>query len=348
MRYLLLLLLPLASCYFAKNFSKDNTLSRPAASTDLLAHRKNSLEWWYFANHIKDERGVEYGLMFTVFKRYTLFTGHVWMLNGVVSNKKTGEVKKWVSFLKVPPRYQRNAPLKLKGENREAEFSITQVNGAEMQLEFRPKIHKNKFPSFTLKTKPSKELVWHGKDGYLNYGEGVEAGYISYSNLEVMGQLRTLKDTLDFAGQGWFDKQWNCIDIAKPHMSWKWLCVQFENKSELMIFYLVNKKTKASSLQGTIVDSIGNATHFDLPKEAWQERSQMRAASGKIYPVLLKIEMLNGVLEVECPAVSHEVTIKAPFKTIITYSEMPANASFTINNQNIAGKAFVECTNTDR
>jgi predicted secreted hydrolase len=344
--FIFFVLILCTSCLYTKTLSKDHKLSPNAnLKTDILPHNRNSLEWWYFAGHLTDSSQKNYGIMFTVFKKYIPVFGHQIMVNYTLTNEADTSFKKLVSYQKVKRKYLMKNPLLLQSENRKLKWRIQQINGDSLVVEITPK--KNNIPAATLFLKATKSIIKQTSTGYMNFGKAGQAGYISYPQMQTNAILTTNGNKTTTTGSTWFDKQWNCINIVKPHLSWKWICIQFSNNQELMIFNTYNKKTKENIIQGSYCKPNGNMVFLKPQDIIWAESEYYKSKTGRIYPTKISLNIpslnINGFIQPNF--LNHEIALNLGLINFMTYWEGKCNANFTIDNKSVNGNAFLEMTN---
>jgi len=144
-------------------------------------------------------------------------------------------------------------------------------------------------------------------------------------------------------GETWFDHEWSSSQLGKGQVGWDWICVQWEDGAELMLYRMrrVNGEDDPSS-SGTWIAPDGTATHLRAsdfqkrPLVTWKSK-----ASGALYPIGWKIVL---------PSQRVEFTIKAALEDQelrlgpITYWEGAIDANGTRDGKPIEGRGYLELT----
>jgi len=316
---------------------------------DHHAHREFKTEWWYFTGNLFDGEGRRFGYELTFFRHG------------------------------IQPAAERdpNASRFIVDDLKFAHFAITDVAGRKFQ--FDQKTNRgafgeagfddgnriawienrslsatgdgfdiaalSDFGSIRLHLRATKSPVIHGENGLsVKAADGASAShYYSIPRLETSGEL-TLNGTVrQVRGETWFDHEWSSSQLGKDEVGWDWLCLQFEDGSELMLYRmrLANGGVEPSS-SGTWIAPDGTATHlrasdFQMtPTGLWKSK-----ASGAQYPIAWRIAL---------PAQQTEFTIHAAVEDqelrlgAITYWEGAIDANGLREGKPIKGRGYLELT----
>ncbi len=333
------------SCFYSKKFSLDKKYTAPATINDLDVHKRNSLEWWYFASHMNDSTGKEYGVMLTLFKRNFFINKTGYMVNCIITNNKDTIAQKWVKFYTNKKSFFNSNADIIKINNRQINFAISKLKEDSFNVNLISK--DNKLPSISFTHSIKKPIVKQTPTGYMQYGNTGNAGYISYTNTITDGNIILGNKKINLTGKTWIDKQWNCMSIVKPATSWIWTGIQFDNREECMVFNFYNNKLKENNIQVTYIDSMRKANYFIINKENWLETSLTKSSTNKTYPttITFKIVELNKTITITSPSYDHEIDTKFLGKSKMTYWESKCKAVMLSNNDTIKGAAFLEITN---
>jgi predicted secreted hydrolase len=326
-------------CVYNTFLTQDKKHQPPASTKDLLAHKNNSLEWWYFSNHVKDSAGTAYGIMVSLFKKYVPVAGEVLMLNYLVTDEKQQTFKSWVDYAKLPKKQLRGSTLNYKEQGKNGDWQISQLADSSWVVNIYP---KNNMPSLQLKASINKPIIAEGQGGYIDFGKLGKAGYLSYTNMNITGQLSNNA----FTGKGWFDKQWNCGAITKPYADWDWMGIQFENNTELMIFKMLDKKNKTSTLHATYINEVGAVQYFSGNDISLESTHNYMAQSTIMYPTTWYFNIaplkLNG--KISASFNNHETRLSVLGRSFMNYWEGKCSVQATQNNAPLNGAGFLEMT----
>jgi len=317
---------------------------------DHHAHREFKTEWWYFTGNLLDKDGHRFGYELTFFRQ------------GIQPATERGP----------------NASRFIVDDLKFAHFAITDVAG--QQFRFEQKTSRGAFGeagfddgqrlawidnwSLTAKgddifeltasgaagaihldLQPAKPAVVHGENGVsVKAAGGASAShYYSIPRLETSGSLIVNGNTHALRGESWFDHEWSSSQLGKGQVGWNWLCLQWEDGAELMLYRMrLENGQPDSSSSGTWIAPDGTAAHlrasdFEMtPIAFWKSK-----ASGARYPIGWKVSL---------PAQHAEFTIQAALENQelrlgpITYWEGAIDANGTRNRQAIRGRGYLELT----
>jgi predicted secreted hydrolase len=317
---------------------------------DHHAHREFKTEWWYFTGNLFDRDGHRFGYELTFFRHgiqpaagrdpnasrfivddlkfahfaITDVAGQQFRFEQKTSRGAFGEAGfddgqrlAWID----------NWSLTAKGDNI---FELTASGAAGL-------IH--------LDLRPAKPPVVHGENGVsVKAAGGASAShYYSIPRLETSGSLIANGTTQMLRGESWFDHEWSSSQLGKGQVGWDWLCLQWEDGTELMLYRMrLENGQPDSSSSGTWIAPDGTATHlrasdFQMTRvESWKSK-----ASAVDYPIGWRVVL---------PAQGLDFTIKAALEDQelklgpITYWEGAIDAKGTRNGNAVNGRGYLELT----
>ncbi len=288
---------------------------------DHHAHADFKTEWWYFTGNLSDTTGRRFGFEITFFREG------------------------------VRPPAQRTAALSrfVVNDLKFAHFAITDARGGRFL--FRQKTSRGSFGeagfddanriawiddwslllnddgSFDLHAvsnegaaqlhlRPMKPPVVHGEDGISLKASsaGHASCYYSITRLAAAGELRIGATSFSVHGSSWFDHEWATNQLAPDQIGWNWLCVQFSDNTELMLYQmrLANGQADPSS-SGTYVDADGSAVRLKsnafsmTPQRFWKS-----SASGAAYPIEWRVIVPERQLDLVVRAVVDNQELNLP------------------------------------
>jgi predicted secreted hydrolase len=317
---------------------------------DHHAHREFKTEWWYFTGNLFDQDGHRFGYELTFFRQG------------------------------IQPAAERDpsASRFIVDDLKFAHFAITDVGSK--QFRFEQKTSRGAFGeagfddgqrlawidnwsliakgddifeltasgaagAIHLELQPAKPPVVHGENGVSVKAAGGSSAshYYSSPRLETTGSLTVNGNTRALRGESWFDHEWSSSQLGKGEVGWDWLCLQWEDGAELMLYRMrLENGQSDSSSSGTWIAPDGTATHlqasdFELtPVAFWKSK-----ASGAQYPIGWKVSL---------PAQHAEFTIKAALEDQelklgpITYWEGTVDVDGTREGRAVKGRGYLELT----
>src|SRR5256714_6208650 len=316
---------------------------------DHHAHRKFKTEWWYFTGNVFDAEGRRFGYELTFFR------------HGIqpVAERDPNASRFIVDDLKF------------------AHFAITDV--ASHQFHFDQKTSRGAFGEAGFGE--GQRLVWIEKwnlneteDGFdiaaiadfgavrlhlraarppIIQGEngvsvkaagGASAShYSSVPRLETSGELVANNTTHSVRGESWFDHEWSSSQLGKNEVGWDWLCLQWEDGAELMLYRmrLANGEMEPSS-SGTWIAPDGTTTHLKasdfqmIPTSFWKSK-----ATGADYPIGWRVALPSQQAEFNLKTAVEDQELRlGP----ITYWEGASDAIGTREGKAIKGRGYLELT----
>lgn len=317
---------------------------------DHHTHRDFKTEWWYFTGNLFDDTGRRFGYELTFFR------------HGIrpVADRDPNASRFVVDDLKF------------------AHFALTDVTGRQFHFDQKTSrgafgeagfddgerlawidnwrlIGKSEnvfeieasssFGRLRLELRGAKSPVVHGENGVsVKAAEGPNAShYYSIPRLDTGGDLIADGATRALRGESWFDHEWSSSQLGKGEVGWDWLCLQWEDGAELMLYRmrLANGETEPSS-SGTWIAADGTTTHLRAsdfqatPTGFWKS-----SATGAQYPVSWRIAL---------PALRTEFTVRAAVEDqelklgAITYWEGAIDANGTRDGKPIKARGYLELT----
>jgi len=317
---------------------------------DHHAHREFKTEWWYFTGNVFDGDGHRFGYELTFFRHG------------------------------IQPATARdpNASRFIVDDLKFAHFAITDAGGAKFQFDQKTSrgafgeagfddgnriawieswnlvatsdgsfdiTALSDFGSVRFHLRAVKSPVIHGEDGMSVKAVGGSSASHYYSNprLETSGELVVGGAAHQVRGETWFDHEWSSSQLGKDEVGWDWLCLQFDDGAELMLYRmrLANGGVEPSS-SGTWIAPDGTTTHLRAPDfEIAPTAFWKSSASGAQYPIGWRIVL---------PGQRSEFTIKAALQDQelklgpITYWEGAIDAMGIRDGKEIKGRGYLELT----
>lgn len=317
---------------------------------DHHAHPDFKTEWWYFTGNLFDNEGHRFGYELTFFRQ------------GITP----------------PSQRDPNASRFLVGDLKFAHFALTDVS--KRRFRFEQKTSRGTFgeagfddgkrwawidnwtlasngddafdltassPEGTihLHLRAAKPPVVHGENGVSVKAStsGHASHYYSIPRLETTGEFFVDGKSHPLRGESWFDHEWATGQLAEDQVGWDWICLQWEDGTELMLYQMRLKSGEPdSSSSGTWIAADGVATH-------------LRSADFRMTPIAFWKSKTNGAQypigwRVTLPGQRTEFVVRAALEDQelalgpITYWEGAIDASGTRDGTAITGRGYLELT----
>jgi predicted secreted hydrolase len=317
---------------------------------DHHSHREFKTEWWYFTGNLFDAAGRRFGYELTFFRE------------GIrpATSRDPGASRFIVDDLKF------------------AHFAITDVTGK--QFRFEQKVNRGafgeagfddaqrlawienwaleltgedefqlraatSFGALRLHLRGAKASAIHGENGVsTKTADGTAAShYYSLTRLETSGELTFEGTKFEAHGASWFDHEWSTSQLGRGHVGWDWVCLQWEDGSELMLYRmrLGNGEADPAS-SGTWIAPDGTTKHlrasdFQMtPLEFWESKK-----SGGRYPVAWQVTIPGEKIEFTLKRALEEQELRID---PITYWEGAIDANGTRDGRTLTGRGYLELT----
>lgn len=317
---------------------------------DHHAHHEFKTEWWYFTGNLFDQDGHRFGYELTFFR------------DGIqpVAERDPNASRFIVDDLKF------------------AHFAITDVSGNRFR--FEQKTSRGAFGeagfddgqrlawidnwSLTVKSddvfeltasgtagvihlelRPTKPPVVHGENGVsVKAAGGASAShYYSIPRLETTGSLSVDGNERALRGETWFDHEWSSSQLGPQQIGWNWLCVQFGDGSELMLYQMRLRNNAIDPVSnGTFIAANGATTFLSsaafamTPMRTWKSK----ATSGD-YPIEWRIEIPGQQLSFTVKPVLEDQELAL---NQLTYWEGAIDVRGERAGRSISGRGYLELT----
>jgi len=289
---------------------------------DHFEHQDFRTEWWYYTGNVVDARGKRFGFELVFFRqglKRENSNPSVWAIKDLyLAHAALTDIDgKHFWYAERPNREGPGiagaafAQQRIWNGNWQAKW-----NGESQTLDaitgpFR----------FHLDLRVLKPPVINGENGLSQKaeGRGKASYYVSFPRLAVNGKITTADGAHDVTGQAWMDHEWFTEQLAADQVGWDWFSIQFDNKTELMLFDLRKQDGSIDPYSsGTFVDAAGKARHLKRGDFTLQPLAKW----GK-YPISWRIRVPSLKIDVICKAVleNQELKGQSGVTSVITYWE---------------------------
>lgn len=317
---------------------------------DHHAHQDFKTEWWYFTGNVFDAEGRRFGYELTFFRHGIRPPAE----RDPNSSRFIVDDLKFAHFAltDVSKHRFRFEQKTSRGAFGEAGFDQDQRLAwiDNWTLVFRGRdafdlTASNSEGPLYLHLRAAKSPVVHGENGVSVKagGNGYASHYYSIPRLETTGELFVDGKSHPFRGESWFDHEWSTSQLAEGQAGWDWICLQWEDGTELMLYQMRLKNGEPdSNSSGTWIASDGTATHLRssdfrmTPIAFWKSK-----ATGAKYPVGWQVTLPGQQTEFVVRAVLEDQELVFD---PITYWEGAIDASGTQGGRAIRGRGYLELT----
>lgn len=321
---------------------------------DYFNHPDFETEWWYYTGNLKSASGHRYGFELTFFRqavsRDPLETAAWDVKDLYLAHLALSDLDGQHFYHS--ERINRAGP----GIAGVSESSAriwngnwqTQWLGADQKLQ----AFDSQF-QLRLTLHPEKPPVIHGENGVSqkSAGAGHASYYVSLTRLDASGAIEINGETIDVSGLAWMDHEFFTHPLEPDQIGWDWLCLQFDDNTELMLFHIRRKDGSVDPFSsGTYVDAHGKTTHLrseDFTLEPLGE-TWTSPATHAVYPIAWKIAIskLGMALETHTALASQELAGKS--KLLPSYWEGAISLAAHRAQAPLNGVGYLEMTGYDR
>jgi predicted secreted hydrolase len=230
-------------------------------------------EWWYFTGHLQSETGQQYGFEFTVFqaRRQSAPAGYLahFAITDIGQNTFSHEAR-WTQGDAFS-----DFPLLVQDWTLQSERSF-QARMSDYGLSLQVEAQK-------------PAALHHG--GYIDMGVLGGSYYYSETRLQADGELAIGAETaVRVSGEAWMDHQWGNFVVSGG--GWDWYSLQFDDRSELMLYVLRSAAGETTAVYGTRVMPDGSTSDVTASVEAlgtWRSPH-----TGGVYPSGWRLTLEDG------------------------------------------------------
>jgi predicted secreted hydrolase len=316
------------------------------------AHPEFRTEWWYFTGNLRDSSGHRLGYQLTFFRQgitlkpndpnnpwsiRDLYLAHFTLTDRTVDQFWYGE------------RLSRQGP----------ELAGAKTDGMDVWLlDWSAKMEGNRIRiearhqgmELSLELTPRKPLVFHGKKGLSRKGpkEGQASYYVSYTDLETQGSIKTPQSQTSVSVQGisWFDHEFGSNQLASDQVGWDWFSLHLSDGHDLMVYFL--RRTDDSvepASSGTLVSPSGKARDLHYSEIRVEVLDHWRSLkSGATYPSRWRIRAPSAELEVVVAPVVPQQELITEGSSGVIYWEGAVEGKGRSAGKEIACEGYVELT----
>lgn len=316
------------------------------------------IEWWYYTGHLETDTGEELGLELTFFKAYTPPFIKLFGVYPLANTIDRGHVAHFALSDKKRKRFtmgERTNFWAFEGGASSDVLDVYVSNWSARRAADGVSHHLRASQggyAVDLVLTPEKPAALHGNPpGVQSMGPGGTSYYVSYTRMRVSGTLKRNCgplglgcETLAVTGQAWHDHQWGDFDLS-GYAGWDWFSVQFEDDTELMLYFIRAADGGYLAQAGSFITEDGRtlaltASEITLTPtgETWTSPQ-----TGAIYPVRWHVQVPKHGIDVTVTPTFPEQEMDTRASTGVVYWEGAVEVAGSRS-----GVGYVELTNYDR
>ncbi len=243
-------------------------------------------EWWYFTGHLTSEDGRRFGYQFTFFRvgmlpqRPSLASewaaGNVIMGHAAIGDLESRRHHFSEVIYRITPllggfgQYPDTLIAWSRAPAGTDALWTLRWNGSGFDFAMTD---SRQPMAFSLSTRPEKEMIFQGPNGFSRKGnaEAAASQYYSFTRLATTGEIRLGGERLAVTGRSWMDKEFGSNQLEAHQVGWDWFSLQLDDGREVMMYVLRDTTGAADYAGGTIVSASGQARY--LAPEAFSIRA---------------------------------------------------------------------------
>jgi predicted secreted hydrolase len=194
-----------------------------------------------------------------------------------------------------------------------------------------------------LELRPQRGLVRHGDRGYSQKGEAIgnASVYLSWTRLQVSGELEIDGSPATVTGMAWFDHEWGTSQLGGGIVGWDWFSLRLDDGRDLMLYRLRHTDGSAAPhSSGTVVEVDGTVSTLDRHDAEIEVLGQWTSpATDARYPIRWRLQVPAHDIDLEVRGLLAETELDGSATTGVIYWEGPVAAEGSQD-----GEGYVEMT----
>ncbi|MCE9501328.1 MAG: carotenoid 1,2-hydratase [Leptospira sp.] len=231
------------------------------------------MEWVYFVGNIKSNTGRMFGYELSFFRASRIEGDEIFPVHFAISDFKNKEHHTSETIGRTIGGLAGYAKKKIWS----GDFSIQIIGKDKFHIKANP---RSSIISLDLQLSGDfgKRLLINGDSGYSvksRNNPSIYSYYYSFPGLNSKGKIKIRDSEFEITGgNSWMDHEWsgkigseNYSSLSGNESSWDWVCLSFEDGSDLMAFNFREKRGSVSESSGTFRDSKGKIKLYKIAGE---------------------------------------------------------------------------------
>jgi predicted secreted hydrolase len=325
------------SCFlfFAFRFPDDHSF-----------HSKSDLEWVYFVGHLESEAGETIGYELSFFRSKINNTEYFPVHFAISLPNRNKHFLSQFNATDTGRIGYFDAQLIRSGD-----FECMILKDGSFEIKANPR--SDSF-SLNLKLTPNSLPLIHGERGISKKSrihKDVFSNYYSIPRLFSKGTLKLENEIITInSGNSWMDHEWSG-DSKKPSListsnnSWDWMCVMFDDGSDLVVFNYKHSSKDPIETFGTYRNAKGQVWNFENEGDVKFIESGKRWKSSKtdkLYPLSWVIEIPFLNMKIQSKPMMEDQEMDTRKTTLNIYWEGMIEVQNLNQNNKTFGKGYLE------
>ena len=198
------------------------------------SHPEFRIEWWYITANLKDAKGTDYGIQWTLFRNAMApggaQTDQAWMGHAGVSTPDGHFYAERLARGGIGQAGVTAQPF---------EAYIDEWRMAGPDINTITLTAQSDLFHYDLNLSADRPFVPQGSDGFSIKSEAGQAShYYSQPFYHIEGVLTLPGGKVNVSGQAWLDREWSSQPLAPNQTGWDWVSLHFESGEKLMGYRL--------------------------------------------------------------------------------------------------------------
>jgi predicted secreted hydrolase len=275
---------------------------------DFGAHPDFRIEWWYVTANLHDEKGVSYGVQWTLFRQALAPGGdsdgwasqQVWMGHAAVTSAEVHKYAETLARGGIGQAGVEAQPFKAWIDD----WSFAAEEGSEGLSAVKLSASGDGF-RYALKLASSRAPVLQGDRGYSRKSERGQASYYySQPYFDVSGTLEIDGRNIAVTGSAWMDREWSSQPLASDQKGWDWFSLHLPGGEKLMLFQL-REDAGGAFRSGSWIASDGAVTPL-ASNDVTLTPGEIRTVAGRRLPVTWTVAVKSRGLKIETTPLNAE------------------------------------------
>lgn len=246
----------------AEQFTPVTPGRKFAFPADHGPHPGFRIEWWYITANLKDEKGQDFGVQWTLFRNALRAgaqgsgwnDGTIWMGHAAVTSATRHYAAERYARGGVEQAGVKLAPFSAWIDD----WSMSSDTSATDPLTSLQLKAKGAQFAYQLQLTSTKPLVLQGQQGFSQKSEQGQASYYySQPYFQANGELTIDGKRYQVSGPAWLDREWSSQPLTANQTGWDWFSVHLDGGDELML-YRMRQKQGEPYLTGTWISANGD------------------------------------------------------------------------------------------
>ena len=321
-------------------------------------------EWWYYTGHLATETGRRFGFEFVVFRAERGAFPVSWASHLALTDEARGQFL-YGQRTEIGPQVD-SSPRGADGTPQGFSLAISGFDPARGVAPAPPWSMSGSGGTDTLEAAAAgadlaadpgaqpfglqlglstdRPAVLHDATGFVSFGEAGASYYYSRPALRVTGAVRVGSQTLNVAGEAWFDHQWGDF-IAVGGGGWDWFAVNLADQTAFTLSLVRDASGADRLVYGTLVHRDGTSEH--LGRESFTVTALGTWTSphtGARYPAGWHVDIPGRGLDVTLTPTLPDQELDTRPSTGVVYWEGSQRVTAMAQGRPVAGEAYVELT----